>query len=169
MTFKHILLALDQTQKADKVLEQGVALAEKFNACLTLVHCLNDTSIMAAAGSAAPVGAGLPWPGSSISALEAHPAQEMAFSQNLDRQVQNAKSWLRRYVQKAYDAGCEEAVPTVRLGDPAENICALADELEADLIIVGRKDRSGLEELLLGSVSSAVVHQAPCAVLVAQT
>jgi nucleotide-binding universal stress UspA family protein len=41
--------------------------------------------------------------------------------------------------------------------------------LEADLIIVGRKDRSGLEELLLGSVSSDVVHHAPCAVLVTQT
>lgn len=169
MAFKHIVLALDRTEKAEQVLAQGVSLAAKYDACLTLVHSIHDANVMAAASAAAPAGTGLPWPGASMSPLEANPEQQVAFNRNLDHQVDVAKDWLRQYVQKAYDAGCEEAVPIVRLGDPSDNICDLADELEADLIVVGRKDRSGLEELLLGSVSSAVVHNAPCAVLVAQT
>ena len=169
MAFKHILLALDRTEKADQVLEQGVSLAAQYDACLTLIHSINETNVMAAASAAAPTGAGVPWPGSSMSPLAIDPADQMAFDRNLDHQVEVAQKWLRQYVQKAYDAGCEEAVPIVRLGDPSNNICDLADELEVDLIVVGRKDRSGLEELLLGSVSSAVVHNAPCAVLVAQT
>ena len=148
-------------------------MATKYNACLTLVHCVNDANILAAASSAASVGTGVPLTGSATATfatpLEADPRQDMAFQENLDREISAAKDWLRRYVQKAYDAGCEEALPVVRMGDPGDNICELAEELEADLIIVGRKDRSGLEELLLGSVSSDVVHHAPCAVLVTQT
>jgi len=128
---------------------------------------------MAAASSAASAGIGVPFTGMATATfatpLETDPRQDMAFQDNLDREVSVAKDWLRRYVQKAYDAGCEEALPVVRMGDPSTNICELADELEADLIIVGRKDRSGLEELVLGSVSSEVVHHAPCAVLVTQT
>ena len=60
------------------------------------------------------------------------PDRTWRFKTNLDREVSVAKDWLRRYVQKAYDAGCEEALPVVRMGDPSTNICELADELEAD-------------------------------------
>jgi nucleotide-binding universal stress UspA family protein len=173
MAFKNILLALDRTQKADLVLQQGISLATKYNGCLTLVHCINDVSVLAAAHTVTPVGVGIPWTGSTVAStgmpLEADPSQELAFRENLDRQMEAAKDWLRWYVQKAYDAGCEEALPVVRMGEPGKCICELANELASDLIVVGRKDRSGLEELLLGSVSNHVVHHAPCAVLVAQT
>jgi nucleotide-binding universal stress UspA family protein len=173
MTFDHILLALDRTDKAEQVLSAGISVAARYNACLTLIHCVDDANIMAAASSAATMGVGVPFIGTSTATfatpLEADPRQDIAFQDHLDREVSAAKNWLRRYVQKAYDAGCEEALPIVRMGDPGTSICELADELETDLIIVGRKDRSGLEALLLGSVSSDVVHHAPCAVLVAQT
>jgi nucleotide-binding universal stress UspA family protein len=173
MTFKHILLALARTQKADLVLAQGLSLAAQYNACLTLVHCVNDDNILAAASTAPPVGTGMPWTGASTAAMGAplgvDPVQEMVFSENLNRQMKAAQDWLRTYQQKAYDAGCEETVPVVRMGKPGDCICELADELEADLIVVGRKDRSGLEELLLGSVTNHVVHHAPCSVLIVQT
>lgn len=36
----------------------------------------------------------------------------------------------------------------------------------AALVVVGRRGLSGLQEVVLGSVSSAVLHRAPCPVLV---
>ncbi len=38
----------------------------------------------------------------------------------------------------------------------------------ADLIVLGRRGRTGLAEALLGSVSNYVLHHAPCSVLVVQ-
>ncbi len=38
----------------------------------------------------------------------------------------------------------------------------------ADLIVVGRRGRSGLSELILGSASNYVLHHAPCSVLTLQ-
>jgi nucleotide-binding universal stress UspA family protein len=57
---------------------------------------------------------------------------------------------------------------TQNLGDPGRVICDLARNWEADLIIVGRRGRSGLSELFLGSVSNYVLHHAPCSVLTMQ-
>ena len=47
-------------------------------------------------------------------------------------------------------------------------ICNAAISWQADLIIMGRRGRTGLSELFLGSVSNYVLHHAPCAVLVVQ-
>jgi nucleotide-binding universal stress UspA family protein len=173
MTFKNILLAIDRTEKADQVLEQGISLATQYNACLTLVHCIHDVDLLAAASVTPPVGVGMPWTGGSVASvgtpLATNSSQDLAAGNHIDRERQAAENWLKKYFQKAYDAGCEETGTIVRMGKPGDCICKLANELGSDLIIVGRKDRSGLEELLLGSVSSDVVHHANCAVLVAQT
>lgn len=55
-----------------------------------------------------------------------------------------------------------------RIGDPADEILALAREIGADLIIVGSKGARGLERWLLGSVSEKVVREAGCTVEVAR-
>ena len=51
-------------------------------------------------------------------------------------------------------------------GDPAEKLIEAARELDADLLVVGRRDQSTLQRLVLGSVSAKVVSDAPCDVLV---
>jgi nucleotide-binding universal stress UspA family protein len=51
------------------------------------------------------------------------------------------------------------------VGEPAGELVEAARTLEADLVVVGRRSRS-LRRLVLGSVSSEVVRQAPCDVLV---
>ena len=51
------------------------------------------------------------------------------------------------------------------VGEPAAELVEAARELDADLVVLGRRSRS-LRRLVLGSVSAKVVRQAPCDVLV---
>jgi nucleotide-binding universal stress UspA family protein len=53
-------------------------------------------------------------------------------------------------------------------GSPGRTICEVARNWGADLIVMGRRGRSGLSELILGSVSNYVLHHAPCSVLIVQ-
>lgn len=57
---------------------------------------------------------------------------------------------------------------TQSVGDPGKMICALAQSWQADLIVVGRRQLSGLQEFWMGSVSNYVLHHAPCHVLTVQ-
>jgi len=45
-------------------------------------------------------------------------------------------------------------------------IVQFAEKEKVELIVVGTRGLSGLKKLILGSVSSGVVSQAPCSVLV---
>jgi nucleotide-binding universal stress UspA family protein len=51
-------------------------------------------------------------------------------------------------------------------GDPGVSIVKMAQELDADIIVVGSHGRSTLERLLIGSVANYVVNHAACPVLV---
>jgi len=50
-------------------------------------------------------------------------------------------------------------------GDAAIEIVALAEDLKADLIVMGTHGRTGLRRLALGSVAEVVLRRAPCPVL----
>lgn len=54
----------------------------------------------------------------------------------------------------------------VLLGSPDSRIVEKAEEIQADLIVVGSHGYNRWERLLLGSVSDSVVHHSPCSVLV---
>lgn len=56
----------------------------------------------------------------------------------------------------------------VRIGKPADELLNLARDIGADLIIVGSKGLTGVERLVLGSVSEKVVREAKCTVEVAR-
>jgi nucleotide-binding universal stress UspA family protein len=51
-------------------------------------------------------------------------------------------------------------------GEPAEELIEAAHAIDADLIVVGKRNHNTLQRLVLGSVSTRVVHQARCDVLV---
>jgi nucleotide-binding universal stress UspA family protein len=57
----------------------------------------------------------------------------------------------------------------VRQGLSAEELTAAAQEVDADLIVVGAANRSALGRLFLGSVSGRVLTHARCSVLVARS
>ena len=54
-------------------------------------------------------------------------------------------------------------------GKPAPEIVARAKAIGADIIVMGRHGRGGLEHALLGSVAERVVHHTSCPVLVVPT
>jgi nucleotide-binding universal stress UspA family protein len=56
-----------------------------------------------------------------------------------------------------------------RTGDPAEAIIDVAEEEQADLIVVGSKGMHSSRRFLLGSVPDNISHHAPCSVLIVRT
>jgi nucleotide-binding universal stress UspA family protein len=70
--------------------------------------------------------------------------------------------------ERARDAGVT-AQTYAREGDPADAILDVAEELGADLIVVGNKGMTGAKRFLLGSVPNKVSHHAPCAVMIIRT
>ncbi len=62
------------------------------------------------------------------------------------------------------------ATPTVErrieAGSPGPVICRVAEELAADVVVVGSRGRGAIRRALLGSVSTHVANNAPCPVLI---
>lgn len=54
----------------------------------------------------------------------------------------------------------------VRLGDPGQVVADRADDLDAELIVIGSHGRTGITRLVLGSVAERVTRLAHCPVLV---
>jgi nucleotide-binding universal stress UspA family protein len=54
-------------------------------------------------------------------------------------------------------------------GNPAEAILNVAEETNADLIVVGNKGMTGARRFLLGSVPNNISHHAPCSVIIVRT
>jgi nucleotide-binding universal stress UspA family protein len=66
------------------------------------------------------------------------------------------------------DAGVEVTVYP-RQGDAADAILDVAEEQDADVIVVGNKGMTGAKRFLLGSVPNKVSHHAPCSVMIIRT
>jgi nucleotide-binding universal stress UspA family protein len=56
-----------------------------------------------------------------------------------------------------------------REGDPADAILDVAEEVDADLIVVGNKGMTGARRFLLGSVPNKISHHAPTGVYIVRT
>jgi universal stress protein A len=61
-----------------------------------------------------------------------------------------------------------DAAIHIRAGRPFDQICQLASEIKADLIVVSTHGRTGWERALLGSTAEKITRHAPCPVLVAR-
>jgi len=71
--------------------------------------------------------------------------------------------------QLCQELGDPRLVPMMREGKPAAEIVAAAEELEAEVIVIGSHGRSRLEHLLVGSVTERVLRKARCHVFVVRT
>ena len=75
---------------------------------------------------------------------------------------------LETAAQVARDAGVTVDL-YARQGDPADAILDVAEEQQADLIVVGNKGMTGAKRFLLGSVPDKISHHAPCSVMIIRT
>jgi nucleotide-binding universal stress UspA family protein len=145
--FKSIVVGTDGSETATQAVRQAVDLARAVGAKLELV-----------------------------SAYEPVPEQRLREER---RQAPEDLQWVinpREDVDATLEAAAavaREAKVTVdvypRQGDPADAILDVAEEREADLIIVGNKGMTGAKRFLLGSVPNKVSHHAPCSVLIIRT
>jgi nucleotide-binding universal stress UspA family protein len=155
--FHKILAAVDSSKIANQVFEKSLAQAINSSSSLMLLHVLS------------PGDEGFP----ILPAIQ-YPYIPMGEEDLLESYLQQREMYekqglemLKSFVEEAIASGVK-AEFTQKFGNPGRTICDLASTWGADLIVVGRRGRSGLSELLLGSVSNYVVHYAPCSVLVVE-
>ncbi|MFW2390133.1 MAG: universal stress protein [Polyangiales bacterium] len=81
-----------------------------------------------------------------------------------DSSMQQLKEARRRYFGHLADTDVQyDAIPS---SHPSVEICKIANETNASLIVLGSHGRTGVLRRLLGSVAEATVRHAPCSVFV---
>lgn len=90
---------------------------------------------------------------------------EKAARENATKIVEAASDKLRSFLE---GSGADVS-SDVLFGSPDSRIVETAEEVSADLIILGSHGYKRWERLLLGSVSSSVIHHAHCSVLVVRS
>jgi nucleotide-binding universal stress UspA family protein len=77
---------------------------------------------------------------------------------------QNATAAVARTVTELSTTATVEQ--RVEVGDPGAMLVRLAEELGTDIVVVGSRGRGAIRRALMGSVSTHVVNNAPCPVVV---
>jgi nucleotide-binding universal stress UspA family protein len=90
--------------------------------------------------------------------------QELSPVRNL---VKEQKEFLDRFLREKFadSMNLVEATQRVELGTPYANIVELAAREAVDLIMMSTHGRTGVDHILLGSVTEKVIANAPCPVL----
>ena len=70
--------------------------------------------------------------------------------------------------QKMLEAAGRRFTSHIHVGDPADTIVRLADELEVDFVCMGTHGHGAVYSMLLGSVSAGVLRKIRCPVLFAR-
>jgi len=152
--YEKILVAIDTSAIGDRVFNTALQLAKIDNSNLMLVHILSEEV------QESPVSL---WPMS----IGYDPQIMKEYHQLWEKFEQECLQMLQSKATLAKDVGFQAEFTQVR-GNPGREICKIAQEWSADLIVMGRRGHSVLSELVLGSVSNYVIHRAHCSVHVVQ-
>ncbi len=143
MSFKKVLIAVDESTFAARAADAGIELARSLGAEVAFV-----TVVDPAVGLAAP--------DSGLSA-----DQWVTLAQR------DAKELLVAFRERA--AAQPPALEFLETGKPAARIVEAARTWSADMIVIGTHGGSAVSNMLLGSVAQAVLHRAPCPVFVVRS
>ena len=135
-----ILIAVDGSPSSEEAVDFGLELAADDGAGVTFVHVAQAVDV-------------LPGGGFGITASVPHELTE-ADEASLDAAREQA------------ELHGVSAHTRLLKGDPADEIVAYADTIDADLIVVGSRGHGALASALLGSVSRGVLREARRPVLV---
>lgn len=135
--YTHILVAVDLTEESRVVATRACGLQKVYSANLSCVHVIEPLSL--AYGGDIPV---------DLSTIQ-------------EQVHETAKSHLTEF---AATLDIAEENQYLIFGRPETEIDTLAQQIGADLIVVGSHGRHGIA-LLLGSTATGVLHGAPCDVL----
>lgn len=139
---KKILIATDGSPAALQAVELGLEVAEEQHAQPTFVHVAPAADVLPVAGFA------------------------MAGPVSVPHELAEAdRSSLDEAVLLAEERGID-AQTKLLAGDPAHQIVVYADEIDADLIVVGSRGLGKIGSALLGSVSHKLLHEAKRPVMV---
>jgi nucleotide-binding universal stress UspA family protein len=102
----------------------------------------------------------------ALSVVETNPEYESLAPQLVEKEIEKARALLTSIEERAAKEGVD-CVTTVRQGEyPYSYIIQEAAKQSAEMIIMGRRGRTGLKRLVMGSVTAKVIGHAPCDVLV---
>ncbi len=138
--YKNILVALDYSAHSEKVLERAVRLARDHDAQLILVHIVEYLPPMILGDEPFPGGV---W--------------------EIDEQqlLETARATMEKFTDTVSGVPVRSQVVSGNARAELENI---AGKEAVDLIVAGSHGRTGIARLL-GSTASALVHHAPCDLL----
>ncbi len=102
-----------------------------------------------------------------VSALEANPEYETIGASVYEKEEQEAVRYLETVKARATQEGLYYCEIDLLYGrEPYRLIVDEAAERKIDMIVIGRRGRSGLMKALMGGVAAKVIGHAPCKVLV---
>jgi nucleotide-binding universal stress UspA family protein len=145
--FTRIVVGTDGSDTAEEAVSQAIDLAKLTGATLSVVSAFAPVSKRRIQGEQEGAPADI--------ANQIGPREDVNLV--LDTAAASARA-----------AGVEVRTHPVQ-GDPAEAILNVAEEIKADLIVVGNKGMTGARRYLLGSVPNNVSHHAPCSVIIVRT
>ena len=133
--FERLLVAVDGSSRSEKTISMAVDLAQRYDSMVTVVHVREYER----------------YEGSDVDMGPPIPAEQL---------VNDVLTTFR-------EAGVEAKGEVRRAGsgNTPEQIIEVAEQAEADLIIMGSRGMTEWKSLLLGGVATKVIHQATCPVL----
>lgn len=143
-----ILCPTDFSEPSYEALKAGNEIARRFSAQLLLVHVISPVPVM-------PTGGGLP---------PSDMAQNINFPQLIKEMRAIAEKSLQEVVQERLDPAISSKTMVLQ-GYPADEITALAEREQLDMIIIATHGLTGWRRFVFGSVTEKVVRTADCPVL----
>lgn len=145
---KKLLLPTDFSECANAALEFAADLAVRYEAEIELLHIIHDLSL-----EVPDFGMGLSFP---------------AYLENLPEKRHEIAAVAMQSLEKlrvSHPTLDTNAKCHVRFGQPFAEILSFAEDQSIDLIVLGTHGRTGLANVLLGSVAERVIERAACPVL----